>query len=122
MEMRGNRQALQPEGERWGGGYATKNVMAVSEAGCFKAQGGRGKRSFAIGAGGPLRGAADVLLLHAPAKLGVVGRIYQKHHYLNERRNALNKLAAALASDKIVALADPRRSVLAQRAERRPEV
>jgi integrase len=57
---------------------------------------------------------ADLLLSHAPAKLGVVGRIYQRHNYLNERREALERLAAALASDNVVALADARRSLPAQ--------
>ena len=54
---------------------------------------------------------ADLLLSHTPAKLGVVGRIYQKHNYLSERREALEKLAATLASDNVVALADARRGV-----------
>ena len=57
---------------------------------------------------------ADLLLSHAPAKLGVVGRIYQRHNYLNERREALERLAAALASDNVVALADARRALPAQ--------
>jgi integrase len=57
---------------------------------------------------------ADLLLSHAPAKLGVVGRIYQRHNYLNERREALERLAAALVSENVVALAEARRGVPAQ--------
>jgi hypothetical protein len=58
--------------------------------------------------------AADLLLSHAPAKLGVVGRIYQKHNCLSDRRDALHKLSAALASDNVVTLADARRAGPAQ--------